>query len=57
LLPYLLRLTPRGRPPLSGVVDHSSHSINRKFLTRGLQSKEFLSGGQKQKMPALGAGT
>jgi hypothetical protein len=41
LLLFFLRLTPRCRPPLSGVVDHSSHSINRKFLTRSLHRADL----------------
>jgi hypothetical protein len=35
-------MTPRRRPPLSGMVDLWSCSINRKFLTRGLQGEGFV---------------
>jgi len=35
---------PRCRPPLSGVVDRSPRSSNRKVLTEGLQEVDFSPG-------------
>jgi hypothetical protein len=47
---------PRGRPPLPGVIDHSSHSINCKILTRSFQGGELQRDQANMKMPARGAG-